>query len=380
MKVFEFYFNPRAKKDVVYDSFVYEPENIDKKRLGNLYIVGELLNTIQQDAHFLKNLAKIIEQGYYDGTNSEQGLRIGLKKANEFLGEEIKKGKVNWLGNLNLAVISFQALVLNFTKIGDIKILLLRTTDALNPLVHSEVEIMDIGTNLEFQNVTSSSSKIFGNIVSGKLSPEDKIIVLTKNAFELFKKNDLIKKISQAPNEKALKQIFKEKKQILSEISGICLLIFSLSSPAQNPSAAKKILLYLGKFRLSLPRFTLLNTKPFIERLGAAKRHLTGFTPSCKKLFVLILFLALILISGHFIFKGVEEQKLEPVKQALEDARAKVNQAENALIFKDEQRAEVLFQEALETISPFLEQKFHLQEEILFLQKSIEQGIESIDK
>lgn len=286
MKVFEFYFNPKAKKDVIYDSFVYEPENIDEKRLGNLYIVGELLNTIQQDTHFLKNLAKIIEQGYYDGTSNEQGLRIGLKRANEFLSEEIKKGKVNWLGNLNLAVISFQALVLNFTKIGDIKILLLRTTDALNPLVGPEVEIMDIGTNLEFQNITSSSSKIFGNIVSGKLSSEDKIIVLTKNAFELFKKNDLIKEISLATNEKALKQIFKEKKQILSGISGICLLIFSLSSPAQNSSTAKeyfrslsspaiKILSYFGKFRLSLPKFTPLNN--FVFDKIAAKQHLTGF-------------------------------------------------------------------------------------------------------
>ncbi|GAI13815.1 unnamed protein product, partial [marine sediment metagenome] len=47
MQVFELHFNPKLKEDQIFDSFVYEPENIYEKNLGSLYVIGELRNALR---------------------------------------------------------------------------------------------------------------------------------------------------------------------------------------------------------------------------------------------------------------------------------------------------------------------------------------------
>ncbi len=415
MKVFELYFNPKANKEVIYDSFVYEPENISEKGMGNLYVVGELNNALSKDSAFLNNLAKIIKKEYYIGASienqetkisSEQALKKGLKKANELLTEEIKKGNVGWLGNLNFAVLSFKDFILNFTKIGDIKILLLRSATVFDrPKNSSDIEIMDIGTNLEFQNTEPSPSKIFGNIATGKLTPEDKIIILTKNAFELFKNKNIIQELALAREEKELKKILKAKKEIFTETSGICLLLFSGSHSYYNGESIRecfhppffqktKILSSLFNRGFAFLKYifkilTGLKKNRIIENpeLNPAKHWSMSFPPrfslssssKIKKFLILVLILILMLASGYFIFKKEDEQKFSLTAQAVEQAELKIIQAENALIFKDEARAELLFQEAWEKISPFIEEESSFKEEIQSLKKSIEQGLAFLD-
>ena len=356
MKVFEFYINPKAKKDVIYDSFVYEPKNVFEKSLGTLRAAGELTNVLPQNSEshvFLNKLAQIIKNEHYAAdfdknseikSPAEAGLKRALKKANEFLGAEVKKGNVNWLGNLNFAVLNFDGVILNFTKIGDIKILLLR----------SPAEIMDISANLEFQNTEPLPLKVFGNIVVGKLALNDKIIVLTKDAFELFTKTNLIKELTLVSEEKEIKKIFKAKKDMLSEISGICLLVFLGASQKGNGEQIKKY------FR---SRLTGIGSE-----IGRG-----------KKLLISVLLLILILIAGFFIFKQEKEQKLDLERQVLEETRLKIIEAENALIFKDGKRAEILFQEARQKILPLSEEKSPPKEKIQALMEEIEQGLASIN-
>jgi len=128
MRVFEFHFNPKAQEDKIFDSFIYEPE---------LYMAGELSQVLPQNSQLLNNLALTIKKAYQ--THSSLGEVI--KKANEFLEKETKAENVSWLGNLNFSVLSFKDYILNFTKVGNIKILLQR-----------EGELLDIGQNLEFQD------------------------------------------------------------------------------------------------------------------------------------------------------------------------------------------------------------------------------------
>ena len=64
MKIFELYFNPKTKEDKIFESFCFNPENIYEKKLGNLYMVGELSNALPQNINFLNNIASVIKKEY----------------------------------------------------------------------------------------------------------------------------------------------------------------------------------------------------------------------------------------------------------------------------------------------------------------------------
>jgi len=221
MQVFELHFNPKLKEDLIFDSFCYEPTNIYEKRLGSLYLVGELKNVIPQNLKFLDKLAQVIKGKFYGLPikSVEENLKESLKKANQFLEEEVKNDNTSWLGNLNFAVLSLKNLDLNFTKVGNLKIFLLRGG-----------EIIDLGKKLELQEIEPYPLKIFLNIVSGKLAADDIIFVSTKEIFDLFLNENFLAEIAKSQiekkfSEKVLRKILQEKEKVLAGISGVCILI-----------------------------------------------------------------------------------------------------------------------------------------------------------
>jgi hypothetical protein len=247
MQIFEFHFNPKLNKDEILDSFVYEPQNIYEKRLGNLYIVGKLQNTFSKNSiqdrdaenkktNLLNELARLIKREYYNSPVKipEQALSKTLKKINEFLSEEIKKDNVGWLGNLNFSVLSLRSFDLSFTKTGSLKILLIRNN-----------EITDIGKSLEIQEINPYPLKIFFNTVSGKLIENDILIVLSKEIFEFFYEQKILSKIARTTNLNypKLKEILPHslfEKGEGSKISGICLLSI-VKQEVLRPKENKKI-------------------------------------------------------------------------------------------------------------------------------------------
>ncbi len=249
MQVFEFHFNPKNKENIVFDSFCYEPENISEKRLGSLYMAGQLFNALPNDSEFLNNLAKVIKEEYYSDfqRSSESALRESLRKANELLSKIAKQGKINWLGNLNFTILSVKEtnlppfsltsnipFALTFAQIGMMKILFLK-----------ENEILDVSRDSETQRTGVYPLKIFENIITGKLNANDKIMVLTEEVFEYLKKENLIKNFAQISDKKSLNEILKPRKKELSEVSGI--LLFSALTKSQIKKSSKFFPL-LGKF------------------------------------------------------------------------------------------------------------------------------------
>jgi len=229
MRVFEFHFNPTAKEDLIFDSFCFEPENIYEKRLGSLYVAGLIKNATPQYSRFLDNLANVTKTKFYAFTakSPEHSLRESLKEANKFLENLVKGGDVAWMGNINFAVFSLKDSELNFTKIGDIRILLLRQGD-----------IFDIGKNLEFQEIEPYPLKVFSNIVSGKLTDNDKLLIATKEIFDFItavpksQKSAIVSKsiLSEINSldkftEKNLKETFKKQEIDSKNISGLCLML-----------------------------------------------------------------------------------------------------------------------------------------------------------
>jgi hypothetical protein len=220
-QVFELHFNPKLKEDLIFDSFCYEPTNVYEKRLGSLYLAGELKNALPQNLRFLEHLAQVIKNKFYATPikSVEESLKASLKGANEFLAEEVKNNNTSWLGNLNFAVLSFKNYDLNFTKAGNLRIFLLRGG-----------EIIDLGKKLELQEIEPYPLKIFLNIVSGKLVADDIIFVSTKEIFDLFFQENFLAEIAKSQiekkfSEKELKRILREKEKVLAGISGVCLLI-----------------------------------------------------------------------------------------------------------------------------------------------------------
>jgi len=251
MQIFELHFNPKLKKDQIFDSFVYEPENTYEKNLGSLYMVGELQNTLPQNSKLLDNLANIIKKNYYTFSikSSEKALSQCLKKANEFLAEEVKKENVSWLGNLNFTILSLNNFDLTFTKTGELKILLLRNK-----------EIIDIGKNLDLREIEPYPLKIFLNIVSGKLLQDDRILVLTKEVFEFLFQQNLLAKIAEAENinSKKIKEILPISlftKDEGSKVSGICFI--AIVKPRLRQGYDGQAILFQNKKRFSFPKIRL---------------------------------------------------------------------------------------------------------------------------
>jgi len=452
MRIFELHFNPGMRRhpptallakgeapDLIFDSFCYEPENIYEKRLGSLYMVGELRNTLPQNSRFLDNIAQVIKGKYYAFPlqTPEQSFKESLKKVNEFLAGEVSKENVSWLGNLNFAVLSLKPPTtfkekwwgVNFTKVGGLKILLLRAA-----------KIIDIGGNLELQDIEPYPLKIFVNIVSGKLALNDKILVLTKEVFEFlsapernqksYKPNqDSIQEIAKMPvfDEKKLREILKAKEKGLSEISGVCLLIDLSETLSKGREEKPKIVTFrkevekfsirealsplirlLVKVGLILKRVLAVITSFVAPRLKKKLRepvyklknafHLLQFTPhhflcrsfgqnyfpekwwGVKKGLISVLVLVFVLLIGFFIFQGEEKQQLKKQETVLNEVQEKMNQAEKFLIFKEEEKANILFKESWKEILPLTEKEGPLKNEATSLRESIEEHLANLNK
>lgn len=428
MKVFEFHFNPPKQSEIIagqaktiFDSFCYEPENVYEKKLGSLYIVGLLKNPLPQNLRFLDRLSQVIKEKYYTlsfGREPEKSLIESLKAANEFLAEEVKKENVSWLGNLSLAVLSltsyqkpWEQFVLSFTKVGDLQIFLIRGN-----------QIIDIGSQLEFQELEPYPLKIFFNIASGRLSENDLILVLTPEIADFFTRpalpakeepeqvdQNLFEKIANLSpfNEIKLREIFRESEPGLSKISGICLLIFLTKEiaplkkevvlPTVKELSLKEIFILSLKnlakvFRVIVNparllfqkisqiftrkekpskkkiKLSLLQLKiPSLPRFKIKKSKIlnTLLSENFKKNLITILLLIFFLILGYFISQKEKEERLEQYQNQLNQFQEKLNRAENLLMIgkispEIEQEINLLLRESWQGISTLIKKNTSL--------------------
>jgi hypothetical protein len=274
MKFIEIYFNPQNKKypDSIFNSFCHEPQNIYEKKLGYFFVVGEMKNPLPSTVKLLSETTSQLKETYYlkpARLTPEKSFKEALKNANSFLEKKVKSGQVNWLGNFNVAVISIvpqkrDKFDIFFTKTGNIKILLLR-----------EDYYTDIGKNLDMYEIEPYPLQIFGNIITGKLSNKDKIIILTDNIFNYFNEEKILTKISKATNinKSYIKNIINDKD--VSHLEGICVICSLKDAKEENYENEKIITFQKEKEKFSLIQFlkkTLKNlyqsSKPFINSIS----------------------------------------------------------------------------------------------------------------
>jgi hypothetical protein len=441
MLAFEYHFNPKKNNGKIFDSFCYEPETNKEKELGSLYFVGETASNVEPN--FLDNLAKQTKDEYYNNKQNfspERKFQKTLKQANNFLLKKIKAGNIDLPDNLNIGALNIvpnkNSWNLNFGKIGNIKILLIRNN-----------EISDITLNLENETTNSDSlltqispnkilnhKQFFGNIAFGKLYENDKILILTKDVFSAVKKRGILKQISGLSpfRERQLKKIFKKNKNIFSEISGAFLLIIAKPGLEQEQKNQKQTFeineteadsSYFKNFKLSVGRApkrgqrlknfyeklnfenlpllslptphirNLLSQRPRLQIKSFGKNKFANLNNRLKQLIAdlkelpllknlgFIIALILILLIGSFVFKSDERKENKDVKQKLEQIEEKINQAESFMIIKEDEQAIILFQELWNEILPLTEtENALLREEAFAKKKIIEKQLDPLNK
>jgi len=405
MKVFEFHFNPKLKSDVTFDSFCYEPVNIYERRLGGLYMIGLLKSILPKNQRLVEKLAKAIKNNYYRASlqTPEIAIKDSLKLANEFLDKVVQKGNVRWLGKLDFAVISLKDFKLNFSKVGQIKVMVARNS-----------ELIDIDQKINSDDMEPYPLKIFSNMVSGKLARKDTVLVLTQDIYDLFKKEGMLEEITnlQPFSEKGLRDILDKNKEKLVDTYGILLAIVltkeevvgkkstispevmkefslkelcapflekikSIKKPEISLSSLKKKAKESApedvgsslKEKIKIPKVNLsfLNpVKEFFQNRFQGAKGLTSSTYSKLKDSVfnknLVLIASLIILLGvASFFSNIEErQKMESFSQELQEIKGNLEKADSFLILKDTQpeatsRANELLQQAFDQASSLYE-------------------------
>jgi len=299
MRIFQFYFNPKLKEDLIFDSFCFEPENIYEKRLGSLYMVGILKNALPKNYGFLEKIAKLVRENFYRKSlaKPEKALRESLKEVNNFLTQVAKEGDLSWLGNLSFAILNLKNFVLNFTKVGEMKIYLIRGK-----------KLIDIDKKLKLQDIEPYPLKIFKSVVSGKLIEGDLILVLTKEVFDFFQNENIIERLRQLSffDEKEFRKILNEKKEALFQVKGIALILSLTKGGAKEK---KEIVEAKVSKEFSFQEFFsfLFKVKPkelrpfsFSEMLSPIKKEILVLFKNPKFLLILT-FLLLLVLGGIFL-------------------------------------------------------------------------------
>jgi len=422
MKIFEIFLNPEEKEETIFKTFFYKPSNIYEKRKGNLYLAGQLQNTLPQNRRLLDNLSQVIKTGFYGsrGSSPEKSLKQALKKANQFLKELAKKGNVNWISNLNLIVLNIKDFDLRFTRVGTFEILLSR-----------ENELLNIGQKLKLTS-EPYPLEIFGNIASGKLAENDRIMIASKKAFEFFEENELSQKMtSQEISEtKEIKKILASKIDRLIGVSGISVLLIiddqkqekgeriilekrenifdkikKLIKRIHFPKLPKvhlsvpKIKVPLPCLKKSLPTLKMSYKKTLFNKLDSIKIHIgkiKSFKPlpiikkatkqgtetllSFRKNAILIIGLTLALAIGFFLSEFEQEHRQKELHESLIRIEEKIDKAEAFLILKNEENANILLKEAWDEIGPLSKIYPSFENEILPLKRKIEENLFELNK
>ncbi len=400
MQVFEFYFNPKARENSIFESFVYEPENISEKRLGSLCIAGELANAFPGDKEFLNDLAKVIKEEYYSNfqRSSEAALKESLRKANEHLARLAKAEKVNWVGNLNFAALAIKEssltpfvfnssvpFILNYAQVGEMKILLLKRN-----------EILDISRDLEARETEIYPLKVFENVVAGRLESEDRVIVATKEVFSALlpkpgrkkkqaeEKEYSINDFFEAKSQKEINQILKAKKNELSEVSGIFIFIVP-----EEENSGKSGMFPFKSFHLKLPLPKLHFPKtphlidlprpslPDLNLIRKEEKLQLGSQPSRKNAKIVLALLLILAVS--YLISNLE-QKAEITPEMIEEIKNKEAEAENFIILEEKDKAFSLLNSTLEEIKLFSDSEIQESQELSDLKSSLEEKLSSLSK
>lgn len=173
--------------------FNYSGENITTNSLGTLVGVFEVAERRDDSAYIVNFLASVAKKEYFNNPRrgAIESFEAALHKINLALAELVKHGNVAWLGKLHGALGVLEKNNLHFSVTGGAKILLLRNGS-----------FSDISEGLASSESSAHPIKTFAEISSGRITPDDKIILASPELFTLLSFRDLEKNAFRMNNER----------------------------------------------------------------------------------------------------------------------------------------------------------------------------------
>ncbi len=351
MQVFELYFNPKNETRIS-EGFHYKPRDAYEGKLGRIYMVGEIANPEKKDYPFLQNIFHIARESYYKNTSlpPETALKETLKEVNDFIKERKYEGK------LDIVLLVSKNFVIHFGKIGRTKVFLT-----------SNGSLKDIGEELE-----NTGSNLFCNMVSGKMKKSDRLIVLTSEIYNFFKKGKLFEEIAQESfGEKTIEKISLLQQEKYVDIVGIALIVDHAISLKEKQ---KKIISKKRKEKFSFKQVLFYDLISFIKikplkinlRLPSFKK------PTLKKKSLLLPLLLLGVIALGSVVIGIENSvRFGKEKEKISLIEEKISSARNEEDF-------LLMTEALSDLESLMKEKIKYKEEVFLLYDGLEKELLNI--
>jgi len=390
MQVFELHFNPKLRKNAVFDTFYYEPEGPFENKLGSLFMAGELEKAISPDSRLLKNIAQVIKTNFYKSSFSSvrNNLRKSLKEANKFLEGVVKQGDVSWLSNLNFIVLSLaskesslpeagekkEAYELNFTGVGNIEVILI-----------SSGEILNLGERLKLEEIEPYPLKVFSKIISGRVNPGDKVLVLGSQIHNALLKGNGLKEIAGLVDvdERKLADILGDFRK---SISGVFLLV---DLPQAAKEKIRRRVVFKEKFENLNPAsifYSFLAKITFLQNSFKKLKKTFGFLKEVKKIYpgrkkiALVASFILLLFFASLMADFEEERGTRRVEKSFEQVQEKVERANNFLALEKKDLANDLYLKAWEEIEPLSRINSLFIDEISLTKREIEEKLFSLNK
>ena len=399
MNAFELYFNPRAKKNLVFETFCFEPETAREKELGSLYLAGLIRGVEPGNEDLLDELATLIKTGYYQqtdaGSDAETAFKAILKQGNELLSNLASKDPSS---SISFFALNSKENELNFSQFGG----------RINTVFYQNGKLAEAGGGRPDENAS------FKNMISGKISPKDCILVLSEDIFQFLLKKDALKNIASAGEFRKAEKIISKFKKETSSLSGFCLFLYPEEdrSPQKITPDFSRIsnkIPSLGALKLVLKRFKLpfstgkkpkqgktafRSAKPTTIDAASVWRRIKGTVLSLRNAFndapkwlwterknaSIVVLLILVLIAGWFISQTSNKEKLDTALKEINNAEQKMVQADSLSNRGKTQEANLLLQEALSQISLKISKSNTADKEAKQLKSEIEERLFLINK
>lgn len=339
----------------VAESFVYEPTTVAEEPVGYLFFMGEIMGEMpaarpkadtpaplrkRQDwGHLLHLIASLVKREYYASGDRDapRALESALRKANAAVAELGRATKSPWANHLHGVIAALSRSTLHFATTGDVALYIKRGK-----------HLVDVAATLA--KTGSRAPRAFRTIASGRMIPGDTIVITSSRAAAAFSDGEhdpfvrlpafegitahlttLLRKANAGPAAVLAIELTARPEPIVA------------NAPPPEPAG-------------TLAPYTSLGDAPGLVAIEAPQSRFDLWTHSAQevlrrvfrpRLIAMVLAAALILWGANQASRLFQKQPTPISHRALQEARAKRDGAENALLQGRNEQASALLTQAL---------------------------------
>jgi hypothetical protein len=346
MQVFELYFNPKNETKIS-EGFSYKPKDAYEGKMGRIYMIGEITSPETNKSSFLQNVFHVAREKYYQNTSliPELALKETLKEVNDLIK------KKNYTGKSDILFLIIKNFSIYLAKIGRTKAFLI--SNGINK---------DIGEELEI-----TGSNLFSNMVSGRMKKSDRLIVLTSEIHNFFRKGKVFEEISKdCFGEKTIEKISSLHEEKYKDTSGVAIIVDHTFSLKEKQ---KKVITKRRKEKFSFKQVLFYDVIAFLKlksvKFKLPKIEKPSFT---KKSLVLPLLLLGVILLGSVVIGIENSARFSKEKEKISFLEEKISLAREEENFH-------LLQEVFLELKKLSEEKIRYKEEVLALYNSLEKEL-----